>query len=69
MYHNGTHNYIDLNAGDLIVRDDGTSGDPTRLTLERTTGNLSVSGNITTGGNDVAVISSWSSATGELVLV
>jgi microcystin-dependent protein len=36
FFHNGTDNYIDLNAGDLIIRD-GTSQ---RARLSRTTGNL-----------------------------
>jgi hypothetical protein len=40
MFHDGTANRIDLNNGDLTIRDDGTAGDPTRFTFGRTTGNF-----------------------------
>lgn len=43
FFHNGTANYIDLNVGDMIVRDNTT----TRFTFGRTTGDLTVTGNIT----------------------
>ena len=43
FFHNGTDNYIDLNVGNLIVRDTTT----TRFTFERTTGNFTATGNIT----------------------
>jgi hypothetical protein len=43
FFHNGTGNYIDLNVGDLIVRDVTT----TRFTFEKTTGNFTATGNIT----------------------
>ena len=46
MYHNGTNNYMDLTVGDLLIRDDGTAGDPTRFTFGRTTGNLQVTGDL-----------------------
>ena len=55
LYHNGTSNIMDLTNGDLLIRDDGTAGDPTRFTFGRTTGNLTattftgaLSGNATT---------------------
>jgi hypothetical protein len=44
FFHNGTHNYMDLNVGDLIIRDNTT----TRFTFERTTGMLRIEGNSTT---------------------
>ena len=44
MYHNGTANYMDLTVGDLLIRDDGTAGDPTRFTFERTTGIFTATG-------------------------
>jgi len=48
MYHNATAstNYIDLNVGNLVIRDDGTAGDPTRFTFERTTGNFTATGTV-----------------------
>jgi hypothetical protein len=46
MYHTTSGNFIDLNNGNLIIRDDGTSGDPTRFTFERTTGNLTAGGTL-----------------------
>jgi hypothetical protein len=54
MYHSSTdsNNYIDLTVGNLIIRDDGTSGDPVRFTFERTTGNFTAStitSNVATG--------------------
>lgn len=46
MYHNGTSNFIDLTNGDLIFRNDGDTGDPIILTLERTSGNLTALGTV-----------------------
>ncbi len=46
MFHDGTANRIDLNVGDLTIRDDGTEGDPTRFTFGRTTGNFTANGNV-----------------------
>jgi hypothetical protein len=46
MFHDGTANRIDLNNGDLTIRDDGTAGDPTRFTFGRTTGNFTANGNV-----------------------
>ena len=43
VFHNGTHNYVDLNVGNLYVRDGAT----TRYTFERTTGNFTATGNVT----------------------
>jgi plastocyanin len=51
MFHDGTANRIDLNNGDLTIRDDGTTGDPTRFTFGRTTGNFTASGNLAITGN------------------
>lgn len=47
MYHNGTANYMDLTVGDLLIRDDGTAGDPTRFTFARTTGDFTATGTVT----------------------
>jgi hypothetical protein len=41
MYHNGTNNVIDLTVGDLLIRDDATTGDPTRFHFQRS-GNLGI---------------------------
>jgi hypothetical protein len=46
MYHSGTSNIMDLTNGDLLIRDDGTAGDPTRFTFGRTTGNLTATGQV-----------------------
>ena len=46
MFHDGTANRIDLNVGDLTIRDDGTAGDPTRFTFGRTTGAFTANGNV-----------------------
>jgi hypothetical protein len=46
LYHNGTSNIMDLTNGDLLIRDDGTAGDPTRFTFGRTTGNLTATGQV-----------------------
>jgi len=43
MFHNGTNNYMDLNVGNLYIRDTTT----TRFTFERTTGNFTATGNVT----------------------
>jgi hypothetical protein len=43
FFHNGTANYMDLNVGNLIIRDNST----TRFTFGRTTGSLTATGNIT----------------------
>ena len=45
FFHNGTHNYMDLNVGNLIIRDNTT----TRFTFERTTGNLLLGSSSSTG--------------------
>jgi len=51
MYHTaGGDNRMDLNTGNLVIRDDGTVGDPTRFTFVRTTGAFTATGNVT-GGN------------------
>lgn len=42
MYHNGSHQFMDMYTGNLYIRDGGT----TRYTFERTTGNLTVTGNL-----------------------
>lgn len=42
LFHDGTNNYMDLNVGDLIVRD----GTTTRFTFARTTGNLTATGDV-----------------------
>jgi hypothetical protein len=62
IYHNATNNVIDLTVGDLLIRDDGTAGDPTRFTFARTTGNFTATGEVTafsdiTLKDNVAVIS------------
>jgi hypothetical protein len=43
LYHNGTGNFMDLNLGDLSIRDTTT----TRFTFARTTGNFTATGEIT----------------------
>ena len=43
IFHNGSHNYIDLNVGNLYVRDTTT----TRFTFARTTGDFTATGNVT----------------------
>jgi hypothetical protein len=43
LFHDGTNNYIDLNLGDLFVRDTAT----TRFTFARTTGNFTATGEVT----------------------
>jgi hypothetical protein len=43
LFHNGTDNYIDLNVGNLFVRDTTT----TRFTFARTTGNFTATGEVT----------------------
>ena len=43
FFHDGTANYMDLNVGDLIIRDNTT----TRFTLARTTGNITAVGSVT----------------------
>ena len=43
IYHNGSNQYIDLNTGDLFMRD----GTTTRFTLTRSSGNLTVTGEVT----------------------
>jgi hypothetical protein len=48
FFHNGTANYMDLNVGDLIIRDNST----TRFTFGRTTGNLTATGNITANSDE-----------------
>jgi len=45
FFHNGTDNYIDLNVGNLIIRDNTT----TRFTFGRTTGNIVATGSIDCG--------------------
>ncbi len=45
FFHNGTHNFMDLNVGNLIIRDNTT----TRFTFERTTGNLLLGSETSTG--------------------
>ncbi len=54
MYHNGTDNYIDVVVGNLIIRDNVT----TRFTFDRTTGNLTATGNVT-GYSDERLKSDW----------
>jgi hypothetical protein len=49
LFHDGTNNYMDLNVGNLIIRDNTT----TRATLERTTGNLTLTGDIAVNGGDL----------------
>jgi hypothetical protein len=51
MFHDGTANRIDLNVGDITIRDDGTAGDPTRFTFGRTTGDFTATGNINLDGS------------------
>jgi len=43
LYHNGTGNFMDLNLGNLSIRDTTT----TRFTFARTTGNFTATGEIT----------------------
>ena len=43
IYHNGTDNYMDLNVGNIIVRDGTTN----RFTFARTTGNFTATGEVT----------------------
>jgi hypothetical protein len=73
MYHNGTANYMDLTVGDLLIRDDGTAGDPTRFTFGRTTGTFTATGEskgaeiVATNGlvlNATTVAESYTVATG-----
>jgi hypothetical protein len=42
FFHNGTANYMDLNVGNLIIRDNTT----TRLTIARTTGDVTFTGQL-----------------------
>ena len=49
FFHNGTDNYMDLNVGDLIIRDNVT----TRFTFGRTTGSLTLSGDLDVNGGDI----------------
>jgi hypothetical protein len=49
FFHNGTDNYIDLNIGNLYIRDNTT----TRWTFARTTGNFSATGDITAFSSDI----------------
>ena len=44
IYHTPSVNRIDLNNGDLLIRDDGTLLDPIRFTFGRTTGNFTATG-------------------------
>lgn len=46
IYHNGTANYIDLNVGDMLVRDNTT----TRFTFGRSSGDLTITGTFVGGG-------------------
>jgi hypothetical protein len=48
LFHNGTSNFMDLNVGNLIIRDNTT----TRFTFERTTGNLITTGTITANSDE-----------------
>jgi hypothetical protein len=48
FFHNGTSNYMDLNRGDLIIRDNST----TRFTFGRTTGSLTATGNIAANSDE-----------------
>jgi hypothetical protein len=43
FFHDGTNNYIDLNVGDMIIRD----GTTTRFSFFRTTGNITATGEVT----------------------
>jgi hypothetical protein len=43
LFHDGTNNYMDLNVGNLYIRDNTTA----RYTFERTTGNFTATGNVT----------------------
>jgi hypothetical protein len=47
LFHDGTANRIDLNVGDLTIRD----GITTRFTFGRTTGDFTTTGGITVGGD------------------
>lgn len=70
FFHNGTDNYMDLNVGNLIIRD----GTTTRFTFGRTTGNLtatsftgSLTGNAdtaTTAGNVTGTVAVGNGGTG-----
>ena len=42
FFHDGTGNYMDLNVGDLIIRDNTT----TKITIARTTGTINTVGNL-----------------------
>jgi len=46
IYHNGTDNYIDLNVGNLLIRDNTTS----RFSFARTTGDFIATGDVTAYG-------------------
>lgn len=48
FFHNGTDNYMDLNVGNLIIRDNTT----TRFTFTRTTGAFTATGNITANSDE-----------------
>jgi len=43
MFHNGSHQYLDINLGDFIIRD----GTTTRYTFATSTGDFTATGNIT----------------------
>jgi len=43
LFHDGTNNYMDLNVGNLLIRDTTT----TRFTFARTTGDFTATGNVT----------------------
>jgi hypothetical protein len=60
FFHNGTGNYIDLNVGNLIVRDSTT----TRFTFEKTTGNFTATGNITANTFNGALSGTATNASG-----
>lgn len=49
LYHNGSDNFLGLQNGDLHVRD--TANSTNRLTIERTTGNITSTGDYSTTGN------------------
>jgi hypothetical protein len=54
LFHNGTDNYMDLNVGNLLIRDTTT----TRFTFARTTGDFTATGNVT-AFSDERVKTNW----------
>jgi len=64
LFHNGTDNYMDLNVGNLFIRDNTT----TRWTFTRTSGNFTATGTVT-ANSDIRLKSNVETITGALGMV